>query len=604
MSSELHLHSRIDSIHVHVDGGGTKAAVEKIVDSLRAEGFAGTTTSIIARAGGPQRTDDPFITTYDNHTPGEGKEALEFFSTTLLADNLDGLSSVTVPLRKILTMLSSEPGIGKGIVVEVERVIGKGEAEIQWTTNEIDESLDIRSPDVGFMRKKGTAPVEIHYAFEIPKSGEWKDKHPIDLQELTTLCRDKGIRIGGWFLFEEDDQWSYRSNQFAWFDKKGIAHSQREKLAEVLLDLGFESKPRSLVEQILGVWRTPLVPVDSESVKSVQQLAAWECCSSELQQFWVFTPNFLGDTRGEVREAMIHNLKNRVRYTYFLRSFADILRLRKFADSLQRQLGNWPQVSNLIDAVLLDSAKNGSADVFDGEYFIANPNTSQQQGYRLMRDRKGVIRSGERMPRSDFERLKTLAVFYQQKAIVNWLRTPLDFHADVSKLKAVVCVMLGIVLPSGKKLSERDWEAAWNEFDQMVAAIASRHWGLVAKGSIDSHFVVFEDVTHALEFAQNIQQRVREYNKQILLDIPPPRVAIDYGHVTRNLRSYGFDFNGHPLAVCSKLVDWVSDGQVLLTKAVQNSIPPDVREHWRINKDIPTTLDELGSVDCAELDWQ
>src|SRR6266550_5402810 len=156
MSDELHLHSKIDSIHVHVDGGGTQGAVEKIVESLRSDGFDGTTTSIIDREGGPQRKDDPFLTTYDNHTPGEGKEALEFFSTTMLAENLDGLSSVIVPLRKILTMLSeSEPSVGKGIVVEVERVIGKGKEEIQWTTSEVDESLEIRSPDVGFMRKKG-----------------------------------------------------------------------------------------------------------------------------------------------------------------------------------------------------------------------------------------------------------------------------------------------------------------------------------------------------------------------------------------------------------------------------------------------------------------
>src|SRR5262245_618433 len=131
MTQDPHLHSKIDSIHVHVDGGGTRAAVEKIVECLRLDGFAGTTTSIIDREGGPQRKDDPFITTYDNHTPGEGKEALEFFSTTLLAEGLDGLSSVIIPLRKILTMLAeSEPSVGKGIVVEVERVVGKGDDQI------------------------------------------------------------------------------------------------------------------------------------------------------------------------------------------------------------------------------------------------------------------------------------------------------------------------------------------------------------------------------------------------------------------------------------------------------------------------------------------
>jgi hypothetical protein len=603
-------HSRIDSIHVHVDGGGDPRPVEEIVERLKNEGFVGTTTKIIGRAEGPQREDERFVPTYEIHTPGpEGNEVLEFFSTTLLAENLKGWPSIAEPMRKILTMLSEQQdSMQEGIVVEVERVIGKGEEEIGWTESDIDDSYEIQPTDVGFVRR-GTAPIEIHYAFDVPKKGRWTDTKPIELSELTQGCRDLGIRIGGWFLFvESDDMWSYRSNQFTIFEKKGIAQDQRAKLQDYLertgRQRGFESKPRALVEQILGVWRTPLQPVDSQYMKNVAQLADWECCSADLSEFWVFTPNFLGDTRGEVRQAMIRNLKKRVRYTYFLRSFADMLRLRSFADSLQSDVGAYPRVSSLIEAVLLEPANGSSRDVFEEEYFIANPNNTGREGYRLLRNRRGRIFAGERMQTSDFENVDMLAMFFKQKPVTNWLRTPLSSHVDPPKLKAVACVMLGKDTQGGEKLSEQAWEIAWNEFDQIVADSASKRCGIVVKASVASYFVIFEDVIGALKFAGKTQKGVREYNKQNSADIPSPRVAIDHGHVERRLRSYGFDFIGHPLVVCSKLVEQVSDSEVLLTKAVEDNIPPAARESWKIRNESSRLIDELGRIVCKELDWE
>src|ERR1700693_1960629 len=141
MKTELTFgHSQIDSIHVHVDGGGDPKPVEEIVQRLKDEGFGGTTTKIIGRAEGPQREDERFVPTYEIHTPGpDGNEVLEFFSSTLLARNLKGLPSIAEPMRKILTMLSEQQSMQEGIVVEVERVIGKGEEKIVWTESDIDD---------------------------------------------------------------------------------------------------------------------------------------------------------------------------------------------------------------------------------------------------------------------------------------------------------------------------------------------------------------------------------------------------------------------------------------------------------------------------------
>ena len=604
--------SKIDSIHVHVDGGGASAPVEHIVAQLEKQGLLGKTTPIKEAVPGPQREESWAVGTYESHTPGpSGQEHLEFFSTSLLSHDLRNLPTAIQKLNQVLTLLyEQQANMPTGIVVEVERVIGKGEDNILWSEIPIDEDFIIRAADVGFERHR-TAEVEIHYTFDILKKGQWQNKAPLTLVDLKKACIERGIPVGGWFFFEDDKNWAYRSNQFARPEKPREieqAQAQLNKLNQYLAvkgkELGFECKASALVEQILGVWRTPLRPVDKKLKKNVQQLAEWEA-SGDLEEFWVIAPNFLGDTRGDVRRAMIKNLKNRVKYTYFLRSFADVQRLRKFAETLEPDVKGDADIFKLIQAVLLESASGATQDIFEEEYFLANPHSEKRDGYRLLRTSKGKIYAGERMSSADFQRVDDLfAGSIKQDQIMSWIQIALRRDSSRAKQKAVVCVRLSKRSKETPQFYEHDWEIVINEFDQMVADNVSKLSGQVIKG-YNGYFIIFDDVEFALTCASWLQKAVEHYNKGFnQVEVVLPRIAIDFGHVTRVLRSYGFDFSGRPISVCSKLIDRANDGEILLTKAAEDNVSPVAKNQFRIIEQGTWEIEEQGTVNLRTLDWR
>jgi hypothetical protein len=602
--------SKIDSVHVHVDGGGESAPVEFIVNQLKEQGCEGKTTPISNFVAGPQRREDWAISTYESHTPGPGsQEHLEFFSTSLLSADLRDMNVAIQRLNSALTMLFDQQAqLPEGIVVEAERVIAQGDENIKWSDIPIDESLTIRSPDVGFQRSR-TADIEIHYAFDIAKEGKWVDKPPITLKELRTTCDQLGIFVGGWFFFDKGDKWAYRSNQFARIAVKQRVQEQRDKLHEYLIrkgkELEFDCKVRALIEQILGVWRTPLQVVDQEIRKSPRQLAEWES-SRELEEFWVIAPNFLGDTRGDVRRAMIHNLRNRVCYTYFLRSFADVQRLRRLTAMLKPDIEEFGDIFDLMRAVVLESGEFERDFFRGGEYFIAYSNQDNRDGYRLLRTEKGLVTGGQRMTTADFRKADQLRNVLQQSQVSHWMKIPLRRDFERPKQKGVVCVYLNI--PSRQRTTHTDFEpeATSDEFDQMLADNVSKLHGEVVKGSSSSYFIIFDTAEAALTCASRLQICVRQYNQRLLnpFQLVRPRISVDFGLVKRVLRSYGFDVLGHPVLVSDKLIEQVDDGRILLTKAVEDNIPNSSKTQFKFVKPTIMAIEEFGSVECRTLDWE
>lgn len=599
--------SKIDSVHVHVDGGGEPGPVQSLVDQLQREGCDGKTTPITGFVAGPQREEDWAVTTYESHTPGpSGREHLEFFSTSLLTSHIGDMQFAIQRLNGILTHLHEQKeSLPEGIVIEAERVIAKGEEKIVWSQTSVDESLTIHSPDVGFERSR-TADIEIHYGFDIPKKGKWEKEAPITLNELRNECDQLGISVGGWFFFEKPDKWSYRSNQFARIAAERRVQEQRDKLNEYIArkgkQLGFECKVRALIEQILGVWRTPLVTVDHEIRKSPRQLAEWEA-SRELEEFWVIAPNFLGDTRGDVRRAMIHNLRNRVSYTYFLRSFADVQRLRKLTETLEPDIEGFADIFNLMRAVVLEPDEI-ERDVFEYEYFVAYANQNTRDGYRLVRSgKKGRFVGGQRMTAPDFRKTDRLRNVLQQSQLAHWMQISLRRDSERPKQKAVLCVQFNNAL---RQESEFEPEKTHSEFDQMIANNVSKLYGEVVKGSSASYIVVFDTAEAALICATRLQKTVRDYNKRLFntLLLAPPRIAIDFGLVKRVLRSYGYDFSGSPISVTDKLADQVDDGRILLTKTLEENIASGSKNQFRFANTVSVPLEEFGSVECRVVDWE
>lgn len=599
--------SEIDSVHLHVDGGGEPAPVQRIVNQLKQEGCDGKTTPITGFVAGPQRDEDWAVTTYESHTPGpSGREHLEFFSTSLLTPSIHDMPLAIKRLNNILTHLHEEQAnLPEGIVIEAERVIAKGEENIVWSQTSVDESLTIHSPDVGFERSR-TADIEIHYAFDIPKKGRWVNEAPVTLKDLKNECDQLGISVGGWFFFEKPDKWSYRSNQFARVAAERKVQDQRNKLNDYISrkgkQLGFECTVRALIEQILGVWRTHLVTVDQQIRKSPRQLAEWEA-SEDIEEFWVIAPNFLGDTRGDVRRAMIHNLRNRVSYTYFLRSFADVQRLRKLTETLEPDIEGFADIFNLMHAVVLEPDEI-ERDVFEYEYFVAYSNQNSRDGYRLIRTgKKERFVGGQRMTAADFRKTDRLRNVLQQSQLAHWMQISLHRDSERPRQKAVLCVQFSNAI---KQEPEFEPEKNQDEFDQMIANNVSKLYGEVVKGSSSSYIVVFDTAEAALICATRIQKALRDYNKRLFnaLLLSPPRIVIDFGLIKRVLRSYGYDFSGTPIAVVVKLVDQVSDGRILLTRTVEENIPTASKNQFRFANPLSMALEEFGSVECRVLDWE
>jgi len=121
----------------------------------------------------------------------------------------------------------------------------------------------IHSAEVGF-ESSDTLSVEIHYGCDIRKEHAWSTTAPLDLETLLEVCAELEIRVGGWFLFVEENTWCYRANMFEGDVVPQRVKKQRDDLAEHLnrigKELGFACEVTALVERSLGVWKTPLTP--------------------------------------------------------------------------------------------------------------------------------------------------------------------------------------------------------------------------------------------------------------------------------------------------------------------------------------------------------
>lgn len=565
--------SDLGTIHVHIDGGAFAAdLVKTIVETLNQEGYPSKYTPIIRAVRGPQR--DDYWETYDNHTPGTDsrREELDYFSTT----RFDMDSSSKKKLGEMLDRLSAK----QGIVIEAEQVIGKGGSDIRWADTMF---LDFNSSSVGFKRAK-TLPIEIHYSFDIPKESTWRKTEPIKLEELLDICKELDIRVGGWFLFDEGDcdVWAYRSNMFSERADKGRVQKQRDDLANYLSRLGeergFRCSVSALVERSLGVWKTPLTKVGQHI--TVQELAKWEEDHPSLSKFWVIAPNFLGDIDEDFRRAMIRNFNRDVEYTYFLHSFADVQRLRHFAQSLAETEGI-TYISDLIKVVLLDiDVHEGIAanKILNGEFFIANPplyGTHQNmwpntQGYKLSRsrDRERTITGGRKMVAGEIEDIvRKLQPLLDNE--VQGMRVPISDDADSTFGRAVIYTDLSGSTQLQEKWGDDAWAQVLLEYDFIVANEVSKLGGEVVKNLGDGYILIFDRADVALRCAQRLQRALHEHNSKIQIGqplsfIPLQKIALDFGPVSRVMRAHGFDFAGKALSRCARLIEKAIGGQVLM----------------------------------------
>jgi hypothetical protein len=228
------------NLHIHIDGGGDIAIVESLLQSAERSGAKGKINHIIDSVAGPQRARLP--DTYASHTPGTGGvEHFEYFAT------LHGGTRETAValLGELLPNVTRHPGL----VVEVERVIGRVNAEGRLVYPELADVEKITMADVG-IAPAPSLTFEIHHGFDVSGGGP--------VPALDDFARDVealGISTGGWFRFAKGSAIAYRSNAFSdGTDLRAIVEREHAELQRYLDTHGIDARVRTVVEEVLGIW--------------------------------------------------------------------------------------------------------------------------------------------------------------------------------------------------------------------------------------------------------------------------------------------------------------------------------------------------------------
>jgi class 3 adenylate cyclase len=564
-------------IHVHIDGGSNALAIYDTLSDYEGKAGKGQPRfpmkfdAIKRFAAGPQRDDRAFVQTYRFHTPGVGEqESFNTFSTMRLGSGSDLEPEAIDVLRAILTELPDWPGA----VVELERVMGILEPGGVW---EDADPPRIADPDAfdsdplrGFPRL-ATSPIEIHHAIDFPKRRGTRNGAPIlGVDELPTWPN-----LGGWFLFEKDNVWSFRSSEF--LDRSGefryASHDSQKRLLDALSGIGCDYKLHTLAEQVLGIWRGG--SAGSEEKRTVPALGDWEKSCPPGGHIWVIAANFLGDRNPDVRRAMVRNLSQNVTYTYFLRSDADVLRLSRLASQLERDLITRENktadrarrvVSERVQCLLLDSGHSGDQrlkSMLADDYFLC-PSHDSMGGFRL--DRSGF--SGERIEGDEYEYLVQTLSPLLNASISDLFSSTWESH---TQHRVVACTEFeGTAVDQ----DQDSWRAMLRSYDYIVAGQVSMHGSScdVVRPVRNGYLLVFEDPREAGDWAKRLQFQVQWHNQDIAkrgareIPIPTHNIALGYGSVTRILRAHGNDYVGGSIDECIHLAQTLRGGQIVMSR--------------------------------------
>ncbi len=116
-------------------------------------------------------------------------------------------------MRAVLTAIRDS---GLKYMTEVEQYIGEWVLREEAIVVESDykpKVIDL-APLAEFDKYKVSKipPIELHLGFNIKKTGT-DPAIPLDI--LIQKCVEAGLDNGGWFIFKNDQDWVYRSNEFS-----------------------------------------------------------------------------------------------------------------------------------------------------------------------------------------------------------------------------------------------------------------------------------------------------------------------------------------------------------------------------------------------------
>ncbi|MGH3623200.1 MAG: hypothetical protein ACRDQ5_15615, partial [Sciscionella sp.] len=374
----------------------------------------------------------------------------------------------------------------------------------------------------------------------------------------------------------------------------------RKFLAE-LRKRGVEATLRTLVEQVLGIWRRD-DELKRKDFKSVPDLARWEMTCPE---FWVVAANFLGDKSPDVKNAMVQNLKRRVTYTYFVRSYADVFRLNMLRKELEDELcetmpGGLRReaarevVSNQIRCVLLAGIDPSLKQLLKLDYFICPRETDDKavEGYEL---RRGAI-GGQRIDEDQVNSIiGGLSPLLQQKVEGFYLSVPQEpwRQFDYPERYAIVCTDLDSSEVTG---GNKAWQQVLAIYDRIVAREVSMfQYGDIVRPVRNGYLLVFKSVNDAAKFTKRLQSAVTWHNESSRREpsrrdrrdekLPTHTVSLEYGLATRVLRAHGDDYIGSAidksisrLELCKSGKHDSTEGAIAMSDAFSSSYEEEIGE--------------------------
>jgi hypothetical protein len=566
-------HGSVGSIHLHVDGANAGFLSLSLLNQHRAEGFTSELNRVVKFQAGSQRRKDGWQDVYAIHTPGANSEELDFFSTTRLhagprlptPGQWEQIRSVT---RDVLTSLHHYKT--KGLVVELERVIAvvdhDGTARVSETPAMSHENLQeyllgsslIFAPTA--QQKNAYIPMyELHFSINVDKAGDAGEPcsklPPMDLETLSRTAERLGLEIGGWFLFHDPKRWAYRSNGFSYtaspenLERKWKA--MQGALSELAKARNFEFRLRLLVEESLGVWKSPFTKYDDD-VFTVQELATWEKTVAK-DEFWVVAPNFLGDQDKDVQRAVLKNISKGVTYRYFLRSNADAVRWSSYKQSLMRgDPGIADAITNRLLAYVVSLNK---LPKFPSPYFIANPGGGAAQEAMMLKvdPFSQRIYGGTLMPEKEAAKtIKMLRPWKREKRVMEWREV--DQFPGEEKM-AVMHL----------RYSSEPCRDSANDFDRELAIEISKAKGEVFSNDAQHLVAGFLGGREAIGRAVRFVRKFRDM-KSSDFDKTHPTIAIDWGPVQRGIRSFGLQWEGKAIRGARDTVEFVKEPGTFLSR--------------------------------------
>lgn len=259
--------SEIDTLHMHIDTANEFGQLQERIDNKLVADQRQYKQIIIKQSlRGPQTEIQEFKETYKAHNPISAEDAsFTYFVSVGLTSSAN--VSDTEKKQEAINYVASWMSIiipEEKTTLEVERVVAKIDYQGIYTDicngqlgsfsqTSFDDFADVIEQRT-MISNEHSKPCEIHHYLDFDKKNN--DQAPLELNTLLDLCDKNGITVGGWFVFDSDSEWLYRSNLFAERSNVIDIAKRQDQLLRAAISNTFKNvRIKTVVEDILGIWK-------------------------------------------------------------------------------------------------------------------------------------------------------------------------------------------------------------------------------------------------------------------------------------------------------------------------------------------------------------